>query len=95
MMRSFPRMGTGLIALAACLVAVPALADVKAGVDAWAQGDYRKAVEEWRPAAIAGDATHNRGVVAELKVEAGLATQFLPAYAASVQADLVLVGARG
>ncbi|BCI72628.1 hypothetical protein SPKIRA_34580 [Sphingomonas paucimobilis] len=56
MMRSFPRMGTGLIALAACLVAVPALADVKAGVDAWAQGDYRKAVEEWRPAAIAGDA---------------------------------------
>ncbi|MFY0088621.1 universal stress protein, partial [Acinetobacter baumannii] len=46
-------------------------------------------------AAIAGDATHNRGVVAELKVEAGLATQFLPAYAASVQADLVLVGARG
>lgn len=46
-------------------------------------------------AVIAGDATHNRGVVAELKVEAGLATQFLPAYAASVQADLVLVGARG
>lgn len=56
MMRSFPRIGTGLTALATCLVAVPALADVKAGVEAWAQGDYRKAVEEWRPAAIAGDA---------------------------------------
>ncbi len=39
MMRSFPRMGTGLIALAACLVAVPARAEVKAGADAWAQGD--------------------------------------------------------
>ncbi|OYY90653.1 MAG: sporulation protein [Sphingomonas sp. 28-66-16] len=34
----------------------PALADVKAGVDAWSRGDYKKAVEEWRPAAIAGDA---------------------------------------
>jgi cell division septation protein DedD len=37
-------------------VATPALADVKAGVEAWSRGDYRKAVEEWRPAAIAGDA---------------------------------------
>ena len=37
-------------------IATPALADVKAGVDAWSRGDYRKAVEEWRPAAIAGDA---------------------------------------
>ncbi|MES1974705.1 MAG: SPOR domain-containing protein [Pseudomonadota bacterium] len=34
----------------------PAQADVKAGVDAWSRGEYRKAVEEWRPAAIAGDA---------------------------------------
>ena len=34
----------------------PAFADVKAGVDAWSRGEYRKAVEEWRPAAIAGDA---------------------------------------
>lgn len=34
----------------------PALADVKQGVDAWSRGDYRKAVDAWRPAAIAGDA---------------------------------------
>jgi cell division septation protein DedD len=34
----------------------PAWGDVKAGVDAWSRGEYRKAVEEWRPAAIAGDA---------------------------------------
>lgn len=32
-----------------------ATADVRAGVDAWTRGDYRKAVAEWRPAAIAGD----------------------------------------
>lgn len=46
-------------------------------------------------AALAGDGARNRGVVAELVVEAGLATSFVPAYAASEQADLVLVGARG
>ena len=31
-------------------------ADVRQGVDAWTRGDYKKAVDEWRPAAIAGDA---------------------------------------
>ncbi len=34
----------------------PALADVKAGVDAWNQGDYPRAVNEWRPMAIGGNA---------------------------------------
>ena len=33
----------------------PALADTKAGVDAWNRGDYVTAVAEWRKAAIAGD----------------------------------------
>lgn len=42
--------------LAVGVLAAPALADVKAGVDAWSRGDYRKAVDEWRPLAIAGDA---------------------------------------
>ncbi|SDA19576.1 SPOR domain-containing protein [Sphingomonas sp. NFR15] len=36
-------------------LAMPARADVKAGVDAWSRGDYRKAIDEWRPAAIKGD----------------------------------------
>ncbi|WP_374942771.1 SPOR domain-containing protein [Sphingomonas sp.] len=40
----------------AMLAAVPAAADVKAGVDAWAKGDFSRAVEEWRGPAIAGDA---------------------------------------
>jgi len=33
-----------------------ARADVKTGVDAWNQGDYARAIEAWRPLAIAGDA---------------------------------------
>ncbi|MGY4397894.1 hypothetical protein ACVWZA_003091 [Sphingomonas sp. UYAg733] len=37
-------------------LAAPATADVKAGVDAWGRGEYKKAVDEWRPDAIAGDA---------------------------------------
>ena len=46
----------GAIALSGVLAVVPAFADVKAGVDAWAKGDYARAVGEWRPLAIAGDA---------------------------------------
>jgi cell division septation protein DedD len=47
-------------ALAAMLlagaVAAPALADVKAGVDAWSRGDYAAAVREWEGPAATGDA---------------------------------------
>lgn len=38
------------------LAATPALADVKAGVDAWSRGDFNTAVAEWRGPAVAGDA---------------------------------------
>ena len=37
------------------LAARPALADVKAGVDAWSAGDYARAVAEWRGPAAKGD----------------------------------------
>lgn len=37
------------------LVGAPALADVKAGVDAWQRGDYKTAIGEWRALAVAGD----------------------------------------
>lgn len=37
------------------LLAVPALADVKAGVDAWSAGDFTRAVVEWQGPAAAGD----------------------------------------
>lgn len=45
-----------IVAASVAAAATPALADVKAGVDAWQQGDYAKAIAEWRPAASAGDA---------------------------------------
>ncbi|MDB5680837.1 MAG: hypothetical protein JWO16_642 [Sphingomonas bacterium] len=46
----------GAAALSLILIAgVPAVADTKAGVDAWNRGDYVTAVTEWRKAAIAGD----------------------------------------
>lgn len=45
----------GTIALCVAGAALPALADVKAGVDAWQQGDYARAIAEWRPLAVAGD----------------------------------------
>lgn len=39
------------------LLALPqsAFADVKAGVDAWARGDYDAAIKEWRQPAVEGD----------------------------------------
>ena len=45
-----------MLLAAAAVPAAPALADVKAGVDAWQRGDYKKAIAEWRGPAVAGDA---------------------------------------
>jgi cell division septation protein DedD len=47
---------TGLSIAALALFAGPALADVKAGVDAWTAGDFTRAVAEWQGPAAAGDA---------------------------------------
>ncbi len=41
---------------AIAMAAAPALADVKAGVDAWSSGDFTTAVEQWRGPAGRGDA---------------------------------------
>ncbi len=53
----------GAAALFAALAAGPALADVKAGVDAWSRGDYTAAVREWEGPASQGnpDAMFNLG----------------------------------
>lgn len=45
-----------LIGMALILVSAPALADVKAGVDAWGRGDFQTAINEWRGPAEKGDA---------------------------------------
>ena len=52
-----------LIAAVALGLAAPAAADLVAGNQAWGRGDYRKAVEEWRPLAVGGDpvAQYNLG----------------------------------
>jgi TPR repeat protein len=50
--RNFGLLGAALVALAA---ASPALADVKAGVDAWERGEFDRAVTEWRDPAAKGD----------------------------------------
>lgn len=47
------------LAVAACLAAMPvksAFADVKAGEQAWTNGNYLTAIAEWRPLAEKGDA---------------------------------------
>ena len=41
----------------AALIAVPAFADFKTGLDAYQKGDYIGAAKEWRPLAEAGDAS--------------------------------------
>ncbi len=45
-----------VLATGALAMGSAARADVKAGVDAWKQGDYARAVAEWRPLAVSGDA---------------------------------------
>lgn len=55
-MRPFRLARSSAAAAALLLVAFPAFADVKDGVDAWQAGDFQKAVAEWRPLALAGDA---------------------------------------
>lgn len=51
-----PLRNTILAALALSLAATPAVADVKAGVDAWSRGEYEAAIKQWRDPAIKGDA---------------------------------------
>ena len=52
------RIATMLLAVVVVLVAAPAwAADLQAGADAYAQGDYATALKEWRPVAEQGEAT--------------------------------------
>lgn len=45
-----------LAAAAGAILAAPAQADTKAGVDAWTRGDFPTAVREWQASATKGDA---------------------------------------
>ena len=71
------RRWTRLLPLAALALAAPAFAGPAEGQAAWEAGDYARAVAEWRPAAIKGDASaqyglgqaylYGRGVPTDLK----------------------------
>ncbi len=53
---SSSRIGAVALLVAAALTTAPAMADVRAGVEAWSRGDYAAAVAEWEGPAAAGDA---------------------------------------
>jgi len=55
-MRLTPAIAATLLAGLAFAAPTPAIADVKAGVDAWAAGDFARAVSEWKGPAAKGDA---------------------------------------
>ena len=50
-----PRLAAMAAAMTLAISAGPLSADVKAGVDAWSQGDFSRAVTEWQMPAAAGD----------------------------------------
>lgn len=56
-MRNFERISSlAITAAAMALAAAPALADTKAGVEAWSRGEHEAAVKEWLGPAARGDA---------------------------------------
>lgn len=65
-MKHFLALAIGLGMAVAATAQTPA--DVKAGVDAWGQGDYAKAIAIWKPLADAGDpdAQFNMGQASKL-----------------------------
>jgi TPR repeat protein len=62
-----------LLGGATLLLAVPALADVKGGVDAWSAGNYDGAVAQWRPLAERGDADAQFNLAQAYKLGRGVA----------------------
>ena len=59
--------------LAAQIFAAPALADVKAGVEAWSRGDFARAIAEWRGSAAAGDPDAEFNLAQAYKLGKGVA----------------------
>ena len=66
----------GFVAAAAALAilpALPAVASVKDGVDAWSRGDFVRAVGEWQKPAAAGDADAQFNLAQAYKLGKGVA----------------------
>lgn len=67
--------------VAASMLAAPAQADVKDGVDAWQRGEYQAAVAQWRPLALAGDADAQFNLGQAYKLGRGVPTDLVQAEA--------------
>jgi cell division septation protein DedD len=81
-MRSFRTAALLALPLAmASMLAAPAHADVKDGVDAWQAGNYQAAVAEWRPLALAGDADAQFNLGQAYKLGRGVPTDLTQAEA--------------
>ncbi len=63
------------------LVIGPALGQVKAGVDAWARGDYATAVQQWQGPSAAGDADAQFNLAQAYKLGRGVKQDFTRAEA--------------
>jgi cell division septation protein DedD len=79
--RSVLRAALALGAAAGVTVAHTALADVKAGVDAWARGDFPRAVAEWKGPADAGDPDAQFNMAQAYKLGRGVPRDFTRAEA--------------
>lgn len=79
--RSVVRAALALGAVAGVTVAHTALADVKAGVDAWARGDFPRAVAEWKGPADAGDPDAQFNMAQAYKLGRGVPRDFTRAEA--------------
>lgn len=78
------------ICLCAAAGAAPALADVKAGVDAWTAGDYVAAVREWRDPAAQGDPDAQFNLAQAYRLGRGVETD--PAQAEALYAKAAAQG---
>lgn len=75
MMNPVSRLAAAAVVMAGALMAsAQAHADVKGGVDAWAQGNFKAAVDEWRPLAIKGDADAQFNLAQAYKLGRGVPT---------------------
>lgn len=70
----------------ALMIAAPALAGVKDGVDAWSRGDYARAVVEWQGPAASGDADAQFNLAQAYKLGKGVSADLKRAEALYSQA---------
>ncbi len=85
----------GFVVWTACLVALPAAADFRAGVEAYDRGDYGAAFEAWVPLARADDPAAQRNIGHLYRFGLGIAQDFeQAAYWYREAAEMGLAGAQ-